>query len=194
MLAGFLAQLGLFRQELQRALTRDDREMLRSLLHKHKSSARSVGTMTLGNACAEGERLCREGDASALERMLANLFTEIDRAEQALQRLAHDARGPDSGQALHYLFLDRLTSSRCRKGGSNGDNSRSGHRRLARSRCGRGRAEGGRFGPAPHRRRGRGRAHPRQRGCGGGGVRACLAAGCRGHAGQPLWCWLPRTT
>jgi HPt (histidine-containing phosphotransfer) domain-containing protein len=65
--------------ELARARAAADHAALRQVAHTLKSSSASVGALELSLACAEVERLAREGAGAALEAPLARLEAQLQR-------------------------------------------------------------------------------------------------------------------
>jgi len=63
--------------ELAQARASGDHAALRMVAHTLKSSSASVGALELSHACAEVERLAREGASAALEAPLASLEAQV---------------------------------------------------------------------------------------------------------------------
>ncbi|MEO5794140.1 MAG: PAS domain S-box protein [Rhodoferax sp.] len=59
-------------QELRTAHTLDDTRQIASIAHRLKSSSRSVGAATLGDACAELENACRTGTREVIAECMAD--------------------------------------------------------------------------------------------------------------------------
>lgn len=72
--------------ELAQARAAGDPDALRMVAHTLKSSSASVGALELSLACAEVERLVREGAGAALEAPLARLEAQLQRLLAAAGR------------------------------------------------------------------------------------------------------------
>jgi PAS domain S-box-containing protein len=84
--------LGVFRDtlpeiaaELRRACEAGDPEGVRAAAHRLKSSARSIGALRLGQACADLERAARAGEAAQLAGLLAAFDAESTAVASALE-------------------------------------------------------------------------------------------------------------
>ncbi len=87
----FVASLSRHAGEFAQARAAGDRDGLRRVAHTLKSSSASVGALDLSRACADVERLVREGDVGALD-------APLDRLADQLRRLLAVA-GRDAGRS-----------------------------------------------------------------------------------------------
>jgi HPt (histidine-containing phosphotransfer) domain-containing protein len=71
--------------ELRRACEAGDPEGVRAAAHRLKSSARSIGALRLGQACADLERAARAGEAAQLAGLLAAFDAESTAVASALE-------------------------------------------------------------------------------------------------------------
>ncbi|MCC6161095.1 MAG: response regulator [Nitrosomonas sp.] len=81
-------------EQLQHAVTEGRVEEAKSLSHKLKSSARSVGALSLGERCAEMEAVARQGDVEKLTGLLPGFEEEIANAESDIKKILSQ---PDVG-------------------------------------------------------------------------------------------------
>ncbi len=84
-LSDFRATMAKTTVELRTACMSGQAETTRALAHKLKSSANSVGALTLGELCAEIEQSGRAGDKDALAAMLQGFEQELARVEKFLK-------------------------------------------------------------------------------------------------------------
>lgn len=63
--------------ELEQARAGNDREAMRQIAHTLKSSSASVGALELSRACAEVERLVREGHTGSLDAPLDTIVAQM---------------------------------------------------------------------------------------------------------------------
>jgi HPt (histidine-containing phosphotransfer) domain-containing protein len=75
----FVDSLSRHAGEFAQARAAGDRDGLRRVAHTLKSSSASVGALDLSRACADVERLVREGDVGALEAPLDRLAAHLQR-------------------------------------------------------------------------------------------------------------------
>ncbi len=75
----FVNSLARHASELAQARAAGDAAALRQVAHTLKSSSASVGALELSQACAEVERLAREGQTAALVAPLARLEAQVQR-------------------------------------------------------------------------------------------------------------------
>jgi len=80
--------------QLRHAVTEGRAEEAKSLSHKLKSSARSVGALSLGERCAEMEAVARQGNVEKLTGLLPGFEEEMANAESDIKKILSQ---PDVG-------------------------------------------------------------------------------------------------